>query len=98
MIFSEALIRVGVNVTPSIGSKNTARRGSAARRRAIDAGRVGRVLADPRQEGERLVGGPVAEPPPAAAKRSSSGPIFSSAFSPIAGIEAWPATPDGARS
>ena len=33
--FSEALMRVGVNVTPSIGSNMIARRASAARRRAI---------------------------------------------------------------
>ena len=33
--FSDALMRVGVKVTPSIGSNMTARRGSAARRWAI---------------------------------------------------------------
>ena len=35
LIFSEADMRVGVNVTPSIGSNMIASRGSAARRRAI---------------------------------------------------------------
>ena len=94
LTFSEALICVGVNVTPSIGSKNTARRSSCGAQARDRAGGVRRVLADAREEraAARRSGGSRA-----GARRSAraAAPIFSSAFSPIAGIEAWPATPLG---
>ena len=92
LIFSDALMRVGVNVTPSIGSNIVASRGSAARRRAIDARRVVGVLADARagtRAARRSAGRRAGARPGARAR----GAIFSSAFSPMPGIEAWPATP-----
>ena len=52
-------MRVGVKVTPSIGSNIVARRASAARRRADRALRVRGILADPAQERLRLGGEPI---------------------------------------
>ena len=92
LIFSEALILVGVNVTPSIGSNIVARRGSAARRPRDRAGGIVGVLADRAQERARL-GASASYAGWRSARRASSGAIFNSALSPILGIDACPATP-----
>ncbi len=55
LIFSDAEIRVGVNVTPNIGSNITASARVAGAQARERARRVVRILADSTQEEQRLV-------------------------------------------
>ena len=93
LIFSTALIRVGASVTPSIGSTSTREpRVALAQRGQRGAGALLGVLeAEPRPSSSSRGPSVTSKPGWRAAIASSSGAIFSSALSPIAGIDAWPA-------
>ena len=92
LIFSEPQMRVGASVTPSIGSTSIARPASRLRRRSSAAagspsGATPRPSSSARGPSVRSKAGW------RSAMRASSGAIFSSALTPIFGIDAWPATP-----
>ncbi len=88
---SDARIRVGANVTPSIGWSRTARRGSAAWTwaSAVVASAPSWPIASRNARATSVITGAGCRAP----SRSSSGAILSSALSPMPGIDAWPATP-----
>ena len=90
MIFSEAAIRVGASVTPSIGSTSSAERAGRSLLQLLER------HAEAVEQRARAVGdveAGLARRP----SRCSSGAIFTSALSPIFGIDAWPATPSVIR-
>ncbi len=96
LIFVEALIFVGASVTPSSGSTSIARPGSRARRRSSAA--AGSPSGSrPRPSSRARAPSVRSKPGCWACIAASSGAIFSSALSPIFGIDAWPATPSVVR-
>jgi hypothetical protein len=92
LIFSDARIRVGVRVTPSMGSSRTPTRGSIALTvRSISTGSP--LILTPSASRNATGSGLSSSDgwrSPMACRR---GAIFGSALSPIRGIEAWPARP-----
>ena len=91
LIFCEAAAIVGATVTPSIGSIITASRGSRAS--SSRSARSGSAPSSPSARSSASDSGEGTNEGRARPSASITGASFTSALSPMRGIDAWPARP-----